>query len=186
GRRHPEWDRLLPPARHRAVARRVSRGQDGQRPVRPPRCQGQHPDPCLVQRLRARRSPGGRGDGLHRGWRRGFSRGAACGEPDPSVLLPGPVPDPGQLRATERSESSLNLWREYDFVLVLFLLMVLILGATAVFSASGPTRSEFYRQVIYMAVGLGALAYFSLVDYRSLGRLYVLTYLGTLALILFV
>jgi len=82
------------------------------------------------------------------------------------------------------ADHGLSLWREYDYVLIAFLLMVMVLGATAVFSASGATRSEFYRQVIYMVFGLVVLAYFSLIDYRSLGRVYGLTYLATLLMLL--
>jgi rod shape determining protein RodA len=80
----------------------------------------------------------------------------------------------------------LRIWREYDFALMLFLLMLLVLGATAIFSASGAGRSQFYRQLIYIGLGLGAMLYLSLTDYRSLGRLYGLTYVGMLLLLLLV
>ena len=82
------------------------------------------------------------------------------------------------------ADRSLGPWREYDYVLFAFLGMVLVLGATAVFSAAGPTRGEFFRQAIYMGMGLLALVYFSLVDYRSLGRVYGITYVATLLLLL--
>ena len=77
-------------------------------------------------------------------------------------------------------------WRDYDLVMVLFLMMLLVLGATAVFSASAGSRSEFYRQLIYMGIGILALIYLSLSDYRALGRLYGVTYLVTLVLLVVV
>ena len=79
------------------------------------------------------------------------------------------------------------VWRRYDYVMGLFLLMVLVLGATAIFSAAGAgNRAEFIRQVIYIGLGFGVLLYFSLTDYRSLGRLYGLTYILMLLLLLLV
>jgi rod shape determining protein RodA len=84
-------------------------------------------------------------------------------------------------------QERITIWREFDYVMGLFLLMVLVLGAIAIFSAAGAgNRVDFVRQVIYMAVGLAALLYFSLTDYRSLGRLYGLTYLLMLLLLLLV
>jgi rod shape determining protein RodA len=84
-------------------------------------------------------------------------------------------------------QERITVWREYDYVMSLFLLMVLVLGATAIFSAAGAgNRVEFIRQVIYMGVGLGVLLYFSLTDYRSVGRLYGLTYLLMLLLLVLV
>jgi rod shape determining protein RodA len=80
-----------------------------------------------------------------------------------------------------------NVWRQYDYVMGLFLLMVLVLGATAIFSAAGVgNRVQFARQVIYMVVGFGVLLYFSLTDYHSLGRLYGLTYVFMLLLLILV
>jgi rod shape determining protein RodA len=80
-----------------------------------------------------------------------------------------------------------NVWRQYDYVMGLFLLMVLVLGATAIFSAAGGgNRVQFARQVIYMVVGFGVLLYFSLTDYHSLGRLYGLTYVFMLLLLILV
>src|SRR5258708_20565594 len=76
------------------------------------------------------------------------------------------------------------VWRRYDYVMSLFLLMVLVLGATAIFSAAGAgNRVEFVRQVIYIALGFGVLLYFSLTDSRSLGPLYALTYILVLLLL---
>ncbi|MFY9615505.1 MAG: rod shape-determining protein RodA [Candidatus Dormiibacterota bacterium] len=83
------------------------------------------------------------------------------------------------------TERATNI-REYDFVLGLLMLMVLVLGATAIFSASGAGRVEFVHQVVYIAVGLGVLVYFSLTDYRVLGRLYGLTYVAMILLLLLV
>ena len=84
-------------------------------------------------------------------------------------------------------QDRITIWRQYDYVMGLFLLMVLVLGATAIFSAAGTgNRIEFVRQVIYMAVGFGVLLYFSLTDYRSMGRLYGLTYVLMLLLLLLV
>jgi len=84
-------------------------------------------------------------------------------------------------------QERITVWREYDYVMSLFLLMVLVLGATAIFSAAGAgNRIEFIRQVIYMGAGLGVLVYFSLTDYRSVGRLYGLTYLLMLLLLVLV
>ncbi|HEV3233401.1 MAG TPA: rod shape-determining protein RodA [Candidatus Dormibacteraeota bacterium] len=83
------------------------------------------------------------------------------------------------------TERATNI-REYDFVLGLLMLMVLVLGATAIFSASGAGRVEFIHQVVYIAVGLGVLVYFSLTDYRVLGRLYGLTYVAMILLLLVV
>jgi rod shape determining protein RodA len=77
-------------------------------------------------------------------------------------------------------------YREYDYVLGVLLLMVLVLGATAIFSASGAGRVEFVHQVIYIAGGLVALAYFSITDYRGLGRLYGITYVIMMLLLLLV
>jgi rod shape determining protein RodA len=68
----------------------------------------------------------------------------------------------------------------------LLLLMVLVLGATAIFSASGAGRVEFIHQVIYIAAGIVALVYFSLTDYRALGRLYLLTYFAMILLLILV
>ena len=76
--------------------------------------------------------------------------------------------------------------RRYDFVLVIFLLMVLALGVTAIFSASGGRHIEFVHQVIYIGIGIAVLLYFSFTDYRLLGRLYGLTYLGMLLLLVLV
>src|SRR6202022_4461765 len=85
------------------------------------------------------------------------------------------------------TQERITVWREYDYVMSLFLLMVLVLGATAIFSAAGAgNRVEFIRQVVYMGVGLGVLGYFSLTDYRSVGRLYGLTYLLMLLLLVLV
>jgi rod shape determining protein RodA len=86
------------------------------------------------------------------------------------------------MAATERASS----FREYDFVLGVLLLMVLVLGATAIFSASGAGRVEFVHQVIYIIAGLVALAYFSITDYRGLGRLYGITYIAMMLLLLLV
>jgi rod shape determining protein RodA len=81
----------------------------------------------------------------------------------------------------------ITVWRQYDYVMGLFLLMLLVLGATAIYSAAGTgNRIEFVRQMIYMAIGLGVLLYFSLTDYRSMGRLYGLTYLLMLFLLVLV
>ena len=76
--------------------------------------------------------------------------------------------------------------RQYDFVLAIFLMMVLALGTAAIFSASGVRRVEFVHQLIYIALGSGVLVYFSFTDYRSLGRLYGLTYLVMLGLLVLV
>ncbi|MEA2645907.1 MAG: rod shape determining protein RodA [Chloroflexota bacterium] len=76
--------------------------------------------------------------------------------------------------------------RQYDYVMGLFLLMVLVLGATAIFSASGGDRVEFVHQLIYIVAGAAAILYFSLTDYRSLGRLYGLTYIAVIGLLLLV
>ena len=76
--------------------------------------------------------------------------------------------------------------RQYDFVLSIFLLMVLALGVTAIFSASGGRHVEFVHQVIYIGLGAAVLLYFAFSDYRSLGRLYGLTYLGMMLLLLLV
>ena len=78
--------------------------------------------------------------------------------------------------STTSPQEQLSAWREYDFALTIFLGMVLVLGVTAVFSASSSGRPEFYRQLIYIVIGFGVLVYLSLSDYRSLGRLYGLTY----------
>ena len=83
-------------------------------------------------------------------------------------------------------QQPLSAWREYDFALTLFLAMVLVLGVTAVFSASSAGRPEFYRQLIYIVVGFGVLVYMSLTDYRSLGRLYGFTYVVMLLSLLIV
>jgi rod shape determining protein RodA len=77
-------------------------------------------------------------------------------------------------------------WREYDFVLQVFLTMVLVLGATAVFSAQGGLHAQFLHQVLYIGMGLLVLLYFSLTDYRSLGRLWFLTYVVMVLLLLMV
>ncbi|HEY8739497.1 MAG TPA: rod shape-determining protein RodA [Candidatus Dormibacteraeota bacterium] len=79
-----------------------------------------------------------------------------------------------------------SLFRQYDFVLTIFLLMVLALGVTAIFSASGGHRVEFVHQVIYIALGMALLAYFAITDYRSLGRLYGLTYVSMMLLLVLV
>lgn len=78
------------------------------------------------------------------------------------------------------------MFRQYDFVLAIFLLMVLALGSAAIFSASGAGRVEFVHQVIYIAIGFAVLSYFAFTDYRSLGRLYGLTYLAMMVLLLLV
>ena len=76
--------------------------------------------------------------------------------------------------------------REYDFVLGVFLLMVLVLGATAIFSASGGGGIEFLHQMVYVGMGMCVLVYFAVTDYRSLGRLYGLTYAVMMVLLLLV
>jgi rod shape determining protein RodA len=76
--------------------------------------------------------------------------------------------------------------RQHDFVLTIFLMMVLALGVTAIFSASGARRVEFVHQVIYIGIGAAVLLYFAFTDYRALGRLYGLTYLVMLLLLLLV
>ena len=77
-------------------------------------------------------------------------------------------------------------WREYDFMLSGFLAMVLILGGTAIFSAGGGFHAEFVHEVIYVAAGAVAVLYFATLDYRSLGRLWGLTYVAMLILLLMV
>jgi rod shape determining protein RodA len=84
------------------------------------------------------------------------------------------------------SQERTSAFRQYDFVLAIFLLMVLALGSAAIFSASGARRVEFVHQVIYIAIGLAVLTYFAFTDYRSLGRLYGLTYLAMMLLLLLV
>lgn len=85
------------------------------------------------------------------------------------------------------SQERATAWRQYDYVMILFLFMVLVLGATAIFSAAGAAnRSEFVRQVIYIGLGIGVLLYFSFTDYRSVGRLYGLTYILMFLLLLLV
>jgi rod shape determining protein RodA len=79
-----------------------------------------------------------------------------------------------------------SVLRQYDFVLAIFLMMVLALGATAIFSASGGGHIEFVHQVIYIALGIAVLLYFSFTDYRSLGRLYGLTYVVIMLLLILV
>jgi rod shape determining protein RodA len=76
--------------------------------------------------------------------------------------------------------------RQYDLVLGLLLVMLLVLGATAIFSASGADRVEFTHQVIYIVAGAVGLVYFSLTDYRVLGRLYGVTYVAMILLLLLV
>jgi rod shape determining protein RodA len=80
----------------------------------------------------------------------------------------------------------ISVFRQYDFVLAIFLTMVLALGVTAIFSASGGRHVEFVHQVIYIGLGAALLLYFSLSDYRSLGRLYGLTYMVMMMLLLLV
>jgi rod shape determining protein RodA len=80
----------------------------------------------------------------------------------------------------------ISTWREYDMVLQVFLVMVLVLGATAVFSAQGGFHAQFAHQVLYIALGVVVLAYFSFTDYRSLGRVWGLTYLVMLVLLVIV
>lgn len=77
-------------------------------------------------------------------------------------------------------------FREYDFVLGAFLLMVLVLGATAIFSASGGGGVEFLHQMVYVGMGLAVLVYFAVMDYRNLGRFYGLTYAVMLMLLFLV
>jgi rod shape determining protein RodA len=77
-------------------------------------------------------------------------------------------------------------WREYDFTMQVFLLMILVLGATAIFSANGGPRAQFLHQVLYIGVGSLVLVYFAFTDYRSLGRLWVLTYMAMIGLLLMV
>src|SRR5438270_10088458 len=84
------------------------------------------------------------------------------------------------------SQERTSIFRQYDFVLAIFLLMVLALGSAAIFSASGARRVEFVHQVIYIAIGFAVLTYFAFTDYRSLGRLYGLTYLAMMLLLLLV
>jgi len=90
------------------------------------------------------------------------------------------------MEATGRLQERLPVWRHYDFVMALFLLMVLVLGATAIFSASGGQRAEFYHELLYIAGGFVLLLFFATTDYRSLGRFYGLTYGAMLILLLLV
>ncbi|MHB8507915.1 MAG: rod shape-determining protein RodA [Candidatus Dormibacteria bacterium] len=83
-------------------------------------------------------------------------------------------------------EQDASHFRNYDFILQVFLGMVLVLGATAVFSAQGGFHAQFQHQVLYIAMGLVVLVYFSMIDYRSLGHFYGLTYLGMCALLVMV
>ena len=77
-------------------------------------------------------------------------------------------------------------FRQHDFVLTIFLMMVLALGVTAIFSASGGGHVEFVHQVIYIGIGVAVMLYFAFTDYRSLGRLYGLTYVLMMGLLLLV
>jgi rod shape determining protein RodA len=79
-----------------------------------------------------------------------------------------------------------QIWREYDFVLQVFLLMVLVLGATAVFSAQGGFHAQFAHQVLYICLGLLVLLWFCFTDYRALGHWWGATYAVMLLLLLFV
>jgi rod shape determining protein RodA len=90
------------------------------------------------------------------------------------------------VETADRLQERLPVWRNYDFMMALFLLMVLVLGATAIFSASGGQRAEFYHELLYIAGGFVLLIFFATTDYRSLGRLYGLTYGAMLILLLLV
>ncbi|MDQ6747303.1 MAG: rod shape-determining protein RodA [Candidatus Dormibacteraeota bacterium] len=90
------------------------------------------------------------------------------------------------MSAMSMPQERASVFRQYDFILAIFLLMVLALGSAAIFSASGTRRVEFVHQVIYIALGFGVLTYFAFTDYRSLGRLYGLTYVVMMLLLVLV
>jgi rod shape determining protein RodA len=70
-----------------------------------------------------------------------------------------------------------------DYLLLLVLGMLLVLGGAATFSATtgGPL---FVRQAAYVGVGVALLFLFALTDYRKLGRWYLLTFVACLLLLL--
>jgi len=69
-----------------------------------------------------------------------------------------------------------------DYLLLLALAMLLILGTAAIFSAAAGGLL-FIRQIAYVGVGLVLVLLFTLTDYRKLGRWYLLTFVLSLLLL---
>jgi len=97
---------------------------------------------------------------------------------------------PGALGRTSRNPAA--PWRHLDLVLVGCIAAVGALGCLMIFSATrGRDPSDFNtgfvaRQLLFMAVGCGAMAVTALVDYRRYRELAPLAYGGVLLLLLMV
>lgn len=82
-------------------------------------------------------------------------------------------------------------WRDYDWPLLVCVLVLLVIGVLAVYSATltavavtgAPLRDLFPRQLVYIGVGLGMMLLVTLLDYRLLSSLARPLYLGVVALL---
>ncbi|MBC8075076.1 MAG: rod shape-determining protein RodA [Chloroflexales bacterium] len=85
-----------------------------------------------------------------------------------------------------------RLWREYNYVLMGCVVVLLIFGAVMVYSATlsnGPLRVLFSRHLLNIAIGIAAMAALTLLDYRHLsafGKPFYLATVGVLAVVLVV
>ena len=83
-----------------------------------------------------------------------------------------------------------RLWREYNYVLMGCVAVLLIFGTLMVYSATlsnGPLRVLFPRHLLNIAIGTGAMVALTLLDYRHLsafGKPLFLITVGVLAVVL--
>lgn len=84
-----------------------------------------------------------------------------------------------------------RIWREFHFILLGCVLMLLSLSVLAIYSATlnavtaygTPLKVLFPRHLFNIALGLGAMILFAALDYRSFSGLATPLYLGTVALL---
>ncbi len=93
------------------------------------------------------------------------------------LLIPSPAEAPARPAAFDGPPHL-----RVDYLMLLALAMLLILGTAAIFSAA-TGGLLFIRQVAYVGVGLVLLLLFTLTDYRKLGRWYLLTFVLCLVLL---
>ncbi len=86
----------------------------------------------------------------------------------------------------------LRSWQKFDWFLLIAVLLLLALGVLMIYSSTigelGTDRENTYRQIIYIAVGIGLLFFVCLFDYRifrTYSRIFYLIMIAALVAVLF-
>jgi len=60
-----------------------------------------------------------------------------------------------------------SFFKKFDWPIVLIILILLGIGLVSIYSSSGESLLNFYKQVVFIAVGLVLMFVFSVIDYRN-------------------